>query len=202
MSVRLAFAAALAAAVFGVGQAQAAEMIFTETTTASGSLNGVTFTNALVTFSGSADTSGVYSPFAGAYRIDNISLSVTVQGLGTAHFTDDMFVVSNQTNHFVGFGDVTYSYDGLLVTGQVANAGYDLSTPFGPVTGKAVTGLPEPYATDQGVFGISYRPPGSGTATFQATLAPVPEPSTWLLMTGGLAALGAVLRRGRVPALI
>jgi hypothetical protein len=198
MKLRLAFAAALAAAVIGVGQAQAAVIVFTETTTASGSLNGVTFTNALVTMSGSADTSAITQPFAGIYVLANIPVSVTVQGLGTAHFSDDIQAVSNQNNKGVGFGDVTLA-TGLLFTGQIDNAGYDLSTPFGPVTGLGALGFPgTTYATDQGGFRFSATPSSS---TFQATLAAVPEPSTWLLITGGLGAAGAVLRRRRAPAL-
>jgi hypothetical protein len=42
-------------------------------------------------------------------------------------------------------------------------------------------------------------PPRS--STFDAVLAPVPEPSTWLLMIGGLGMLGAMLRRRRREAL-
>jgi hypothetical protein len=197
MKVGLAFAAALAAAVFGLSQARAAEMIFTETTTAHGSLNGVNFNN-LVTITGEADTNDIYSPFAGAYR-DNLYVTVTVQGLGTAHLTDEMYVVSNQNNHDAGFIDLTQGGNGLLFTAGIDNSGYDLSTPFGPVTGIAGIGNPQIYATDQGNFILS-GPPRS--TTFQAMLAPVPESSTWLLMTGGLGLLGAVLRRRRTLALV
>lgn len=193
MKVRLAFAAALAAAVFGLAQAQAAEMIYTETTTASGSLNGVAFTNKLITFSGEANTSNIFSLAAGASDLD-LPLSVTVQGLGTAHFTDEMIVFGTPIGmvHAVGFTDRTLK-QGLLNV-LLPSSSYDLIGPFGPVTGT--TGIPKAltFATDDGAFVISGTPL---SVTFQAVLASAPEPSTWLLMTGGLGLLGATLRRRR-----
>jgi hypothetical protein len=199
MKVKLAFAAALAAAVFGLGQAQAAEMIYTETMTTSGSLGGVAFTNALVTLSGEADTSDIYSLAPGASDLD-VPLSVTVQGLGTAHFVDDMIVfsspdpiVSSQDIIIVGFSDITLKKGLLSVV--LKDVSYDLQTPFGPFTGPDGVALTA-FATDQG--GFSYSPPQS--ATFQATLAAVPEPSTWLMMIGGLSMLGTALRRRRTLA--
>ena len=197
MTARLAFAAALAAAMFGLGQAQAAELFFTETTTASGSLNGVAFTNKLITFSGAADTSNIFSLAPGASDLD-VPLSVTVQGLGTAHFTDEMIVFGTPIGvvHSVGFTDRTLKQGLLNIV--LPSTSYDLSTPFGPVTGT--TGIPKPltFATDDGAFVISGTPL---SVTFQAVLAPVPEPSTWLMMIGGLGMLGATLRRRRTPAL-
>ena len=193
MRANLAFAVLLAATVFGLGQAQAAEMIFTETATAHGSLNGVTFNNALITITGEADTNGIYTSSPGVYR-DNIQLTLTVQGLGTAHFTDQMAAWSNQNLHFVGFLDLTQNGNALLFVSKISNTGYDLSTPFGPVTGTTGVGNPMTYATDQGSFHL-LGPPTA--VTFAATLAAVPEPSTWLMMTGALGGLGAMLRRRR-----
>lgn len=192
MKVGLAFAAAMAATVFSLGQARAAEMIFSETTTTSGSLNGVAFSNKLITLTGEADTSDIYSPSAGVYR-DNLQLTLIIQGVGTAHLTDEMFVASNQNSSIVGFLDPTPN-TGSLFTAKIDNAGYDLSAPFGPVTGEAGIGTSLNYATDQGVFSL-VGPPRS--TTYEAVLAPVPEPSTWLMMTGGLGMLGVTLRRRR-----
>ena len=194
MKTKLACVALLGAAVFGACQAQAAEMIFTETATANGSLNGVVFSNKLITITGEADTNGIHSLTAGVYRIENVPLSLTIQGMATVHFTDEMYVVSNQNNHFAGFIDLTHNSNALLFASQIDNATYDLGAPFGPVTGVGGVGLPMTYATDGGGFKLT-NPPRS--VTFQAMLAPVPEPATWLMMLGGLGALGAVLRRRR-----
>ena len=63
-------------------------------------------------------------------------------------------------------------------------------------------GLDKKFRPDFSAFLVSYAIPGSGLGAsgFEARLASdlVPEPATWIMLIGGFAAVGAVLRRRRL----
>ena len=186
-----------AAALFAVGTlvagtVNAASLSFVESTSASGSLDGASFTNALVTFSGMGSTNDITTVSPGIYAIVGIPVTVSVAGVGSDTFTDALELVSNQPSNDIGIGD--YTVDQAILFGSVSNAGYDLSISFGPVSGPAIINSGESFGTTAGSFDLT----SAGTTTYQATVSPAPEPSSWALMLIGFATVGSAIRSRRV----
>jgi hypothetical protein len=173
----------------------AALFTYTETGVVSGSLNGVSFTDSLITITGSGDTSQITSDASGFFLA--LPLAFTLSGVGSGTFTDSMIVASNQDDHLAGFGDATQNR-ALLFTTNDAFATYDLSTAIGPESGLAEYNHDFAFATSAG--GLITRT-FSGDATFTAFAGAVPESSTWAMMLIGFAGLSfAGYRRIRRPA--
>jgi hypothetical protein len=190
--------ALVAVGMLAAGSASAATLSFIESTTASGSLSGASFSNALVTFSGTGDTNDITVLSPGIYGIVGVPVSVTIAGLGSANFTDMIQLVSNTPNNDIGIGDTDLN-QGILFTG-VTNSGYDLSTSYGPVSGTAILNPGQAYATSAGSFVLNT----AGATTYQATVGAVsaaPEPVSWALMLLGFSAVGSTLRGRRTKAL-
>jgi hypothetical protein len=79
--------------------AQANVYDYTEQQIGSGSLGGTTFTNALVTISPTADTSGITPGFYPGLLVDNSVATLTVAGIpGVATFDGVSDVFSNQSS--------------------------------------------------------------------------------------------------------
>jgi len=169
--------------------AQATPITFIETVIGSGVLDGDVFSNALVTFTGTGDTTQVI----GHSQISHLPINVDVAGVGSDVFTDDFLVFANDiANTNIGFGDITNGLALLYVNGAIN--GYDLKGDF-LLTGGVARNLNADYATGGGVF--SFRSTGE-VATFRAELgSATPEPATWALMIAGFGLAGAALRRRR-----
>jgi hypothetical protein len=167
---------------------------YTVSGTASGSLDGTAFSNALVTITGSADNSDIFSPLSMIY--DNIALTaptLTVAGVGTDTFTDTLVYVSNQNRGIVGVSDMTRNL-ALFLVNSSALTSYDLSTAVGPVSGTPVTNLGKSFATSLGTFEIDSANNPTFTATDNTTPA-VPEPSSLLLLTTGMMGFAGAVKR-------
>jgi PEP-CTERM motif len=175
------------AALLAASAAQATPITFTETVTGSGLLGGDSFTNAVVTFTGTADTGDV----VGAYQISHLPLSVDVADLGSADFTDDILLFANSVSSDIGFGDTTTGFALLFVGGFPG--GYNLQSDFS-LTGPAIVNPGQSSGTTAGAFLFSST---AETAVFDAKLSPTPEPAAWALMIAGFGLTGVALRRRR-----
>ena len=122
---------------------QAAPITYTLTTTASGTLGASTFTNATVTVTFSADTSGITAgtgSFSGAL-INTGSGTVTIGSLGTATFTDPIVMISTYNASITALGGMSAvivldnaTGTGILLQAGPIFSGYGLG-PMAPVTG-------------------------------------------------------------------
>jgi hypothetical protein len=191
----------------------ASSIVYTFSGTASGTLGGTTFTNALVQETAVGDTAGVVSFTADGINLfaNPVDITIAIAGVGTTTVTQPSALYSIPSPFVVGdgFPDVPYailatidnppsldSFTGLGVLGSNALLGYDLATSFGPVTGTpgGIGYAPRgTIDTSSGDLAFNSNIVPTGTGTFAATVA-TPEPGSFLMLSAGLV---LVMRRFR-----
>ncbi len=175
--------------------ASASPITYTVSDTASGSLGGVAFTNALVTLNFYGNTSNVTG--GGGFYTNSVGTGTVQIGSGPAvNFTDpnlEFFVNQTYTSPTAAAGIGGSSGSILDVFSDVFKT-YNGTTPIGPVVGAPFINAGSATATANGAFIINSA---GSSATFLATAGTVtPEPSSIALFgTGMLGILGVVRRR-------
>ncbi len=168
-----------------------APITYTMEATASGSLDGITFTDATVFLLMNNNTTNVTTSGPGDFE-NSGTATVRVGGGPTVTFTDPIQVISDQSTPGVGFEDL--SVDDILDGVSASFATYDLTTSIGPIVGSSLFNAGSSYATTGGAFVLTTV----GDATFSAATTAIPEPSSWAMMLIGFAGLGyAGYRRAR-----
>jgi hypothetical protein len=131
------------------------------------------------------------SPVITEYNVSGITLNFA--GI-IAHSVDPVTFFTNNTQRLLAFNEVHNGnqYGGIIyLHNDPVFATYNSATNIGPVATEYY-GNGQPFYTDIGTISwVGYLTP----TTFQAQLAPVPEPATWALMLAGFALSGAALRR-------
>ena len=176
-----------ASITLGSSPACAVPITYTETDIASGSLNGITFTNASIMLTMNNDTINITG---GPSSFQNFGMiTVSINGGAPATFTSlASLVFSNQSLPAVGFDAIP----DILDTVSASFATYALNTAIGPITGSALSNLGHPFPTSGGDFVLT----GVGAPTFTATIGAVPEPSSLAVFATAMVALGFLFRRG------
>jgi len=182
-----------AALFYPVTPVLAAPIRYTLTTKATGTLGAASFTNTQVTATVTGDTSGV-TPGPAPYEdvlVNSGVASVTVAGLGTATFTNQIVIVSSLKNTtLLGTDSAVLILDNTSNTGILVQAGsafstYDLRSPLGSVsgTGGVASGsrITPVFPTTAGNLTWAVGQP-LGTSTFTAS-APPPSGAFGFLVT-------------------
>lgn len=177
--------AATAALVTMASVAQAVPMVYTLQVNASGQLNGTSFTNTAVSVTVTGESAVSYQPCWFCHLVLADTTLVEVAGVGSDSFANPITAVGNFVDGYLGFGEPVSDY-GMVFIGHPAALGYMMQTPLGPVSGEASGNPGYAFATLGGSFTFASF---DSEGTFLAAAAPVPEPGTWLLMLGGVAAL-------------
>jgi PEP-CTERM motif len=183
--------AAVLLAGSGISSASADPITYSEAAVASGTLDGVTFTDALLTIGFTGDTSNVDIGLPNLFFVNHAgpnAASVSVAGVGTALFTDNVFVFVNQS--LTGVGVAGFGFSSSLTQGAILTTlspvflTYNLTSSIGPVTGPVFDAPDEILRTTAGDLAITSASQSTFTATVTAT--PVPEPGTLTLLGVGL----------------
>lgn len=177
-------------------RAEAAFVTYTESVTASGSLGSTTFSNALVTLTFAGDTSTVIPSFQ-FFQTPPDTATVNVAGIGTATFTNSVYVYDNQSfggTGYAGFGD-SFVVQTIIATANDIFMTYDLQSSIGPISGTSFVHTDgTTFATSLGKLAFTSE---SGTSTFTAVVPnSVPEPSS-LALCGMAALVGLCFARAR-----
>ena len=133
---------------------------YTEQATASGSLDGISFTNATVVLTMTNNTTNVTTGGPGFF--ENVgTATVSVGGGSPVTFTDSIQVFSNQSATSVGFADLSVG-DDILNDVSASFATYDLTTSIGPIVGSSEINVGSSFATTGGALVLT----SAGDATF------------------------------------
>ena len=124
---------------------------YTMEATASGSLDGISFTDATVVLMMKNNTANVTG---GPSFFENVGTATVSVGGGTAvTFTDPIQVFSNQSVPAVGFEDL--SLDDILDNLSASFASYDLKTSIGPIVGSSDFDPGSSFPTTGGAFELT-----------------------------------------------
>jgi hypothetical protein len=180
--------------------ANATPISFVQTGLGSGSFLGTPFSDTPFIINAVGDTSTIHwDPRLGTRRghqINLVSASITVGDGWTTTFPREytQFVVRNDLQMM--FFDVTGPDGWTLLTGPSSSlfADWDMLTSIGPVTGESSGGFRYPlYGEPDGQLIFSLVSP----MTFSATVQPVPEPGTLILLAAGFLGLAIYCRHAK-----
>jgi len=178
-------------AVLTASAAMATPITFTISAYGSGTLNGVSFTDSLITYTQVTDTTLIASNCfaAGIYCAPSSTSNTVTIGSSTYTLTDSTAFGDNTSLSLAGISDITASYD-ILDESDGAFSTYNLQSALGPISGGLIftTGtITEP--TSGGTLDVTYEADVLFTATTGSSS--VPEPGSLGLMLAGALILHA-----------
>jgi len=173
--------------------------VYTITVTGSGTLNGVSFTNQVVTFTTSTTLGAVTTISNG--NVDHVThtpTTVSVAGVGSDTLTDAIsFVVGRNGGGDAGISDATEGLSIVVLVGNVFQSVSMLNN-AGPISANAlgVGGFTDSTPTSNGGNGGILFLSSESTGTYTAQIgSPVPEPSSLLMLVTGIAGVAGAVRK-------
>ena len=179
-----------------LGRSEASLIVYTEEAVGSGTFEGHSFSNALVTIQFTGNTATVTGG-SGFFKDQSNAGTVTVAGLGSGTFTSAVYAFVNQGASAVGIADAVHTAS-ILDTFSGSVSGYDLKSAFGPVTDTSFIRPDLTFGTNQGNFNLLT----AGNSTFTAVpviidpaagpgdpASPTPAPASLTLLCTGLASI-------------
>ena len=178
-----------------VANAKAIPITYTETATISGSLNGVSFANELLTLTGTGDTGAVAGPASspGFTGFTNpVTVTFSVAGTGSGSLTGPYHAFDNQSAEAAGFTNETLQTSLLFIFGPAAFGSYALSTSIGPITDDDMWNPGVSFPSTAGALIINFviGEEGTFTAATGTVAQVVPLPAALPLFATGLGVLG------------
>ncbi|WP_254514865.1 PEPxxWA-CTERM sorting domain-containing protein [Novosphingobium sp. G106] len=192
--------------------AAAAEMLYTVSSTASGTLAGQSFSgNFSITTIGDLATrkqcSNASGVIAGCYFVLNSSAVLKLGSLGEVTLTNPSVSFVNMPQNTFGFIEfyppVPTGNTFAFVTTPSVFATWDGASSLGPISANltASTFFRSFVDTSGGVLKLDpNRTPVAATFTASLRGAGVPEPATWMMAILGFGLTGAAMRRRRISA--
>jgi hypothetical protein len=182
------------------GWAGASPITFTISTTGSGTLGALAFSDATIVFTAVTDTTfilnGVPNQIGDAGSATSSpqnTFTVSILALGSWLLTDPVDFFDDRTKGFAGFQDLNETLDvitDLLDESDPAFSTYDLKTSLGPISDSIAngTGIFTSVPTTGGTLAFTTN---STNASFQAVgPSSVPEPGSLGLMLAGAMVVG------------
>lgn len=156
--------------IAGAANADPATYIYTGF--ASGTLDGVEFTNRAITITGKADTTNRTSGPT-FWRVSHDSATIEVEGLGTLSVITETSTAVNSSTMRTVFGNVPSNAALYLMGADPAFETWDLTTSLGPLNlaSEFLQWAVAPLATSGGELILNNQ---TGTGTFQAIVVPAP----------------------------
>jgi hypothetical protein len=185
LSVAMGLVMALA---FVPERAAAAPITYTISGTGSGSLDGTSFTDDLVTITGIGDTANVVT--IPLHSLNPVPLTINISGVGTDTITSnaelDIVPAIENARFDANNNSSTLAILIATISSSSAFASYDGTTAIGPVTDTGFTSG-NTFPTTGGIFVLS----SIGNTTFTATIgSATPLPAALPLFATGLGAIG------------
>lgn len=194
----LLIAGIITALSMSVNYAFSSTITYTYTGHGSGDVDGVPFFNEDFTISATADIANRESIGNSIYFIINSTAIINITDVGNLMIiSPTRFFVNNQENT-VGFSHAGSLPFDLFNTKNSAFESWNMLNSIGPVNGIGALlqwhdlGL-DPVLTSEGI--LFFTDNANVNATFQATVSPIPEPSTYIMLLVGLGFIWLVRRR-------
>ncbi|HUL72214.1 MAG TPA: PEP-CTERM sorting domain-containing protein [Vicinamibacterales bacterium] len=175
-------------------RALATPITYEFTGTGSGLLGTSSFSSAsfVVTLNGDTNDVAVFANVGSIPANENLTGSITIGALGTASFTETLFMFSDLTTLY-GFGTFPPGGHGNLIAAILATVP-NLVSNFGPVSGPN-SALSQFHDEPTTLGNLTFRTMSDVTFRETTGAAAAPEPATVVLLASGLAAAARARRR-------